>query len=460
MSNSQTMDLTRGSVPKLLARFAWPFLLANLMQSLYNVVDMIVVGQFVGSAGLAAVNTSGLITQLFFSIGAGLASGAQVMISQYKGANDRKSLTETIGTTLSAMGILSFILTVLVIAFASPMLHVVNMPEESFDQGFWYLVICAIGCFFIFGYNSICSILRGMGDSRSPMVFVAVATVVNIVLDLFFVAVIPWGAPGAALATVIAQGVAFAFSVVYLYRRRDQFAFDFRRESFRIIGSRLKMIIKIGVPFVIQFSFINISVLFVVSLVNSYGVAASAAYGVGTRVDNFALLPTNALSSAGATMVGQNIGAGKRERAGKTVWWTLGMGLVIELVLMALIQLFPGAIIRVFDQDPAVIEIGTTYLRYLTLSYVAHACMAGFFSMTNGSGFSALTMVACLFDGLVLRILLAYLFSIVLELGLPGIFLGATIAPFGAAAISGAYFFSGRWKTRAALTDVQPENGD
>lgn len=458
MSNSQTMDLTRGSVPRLLARFAWPFLLANLMQSLYNVVDMIVVGQFVGSVGLSAVNTSGLITQLFFSIGAGLASGAQVMISQYKGANDRRSLTETIGTTLSAMGILSIVLTVLVVVFARPMLHLVNVPEESFSQGYAYLVICAIGCFFIFGYNSVCSILRGMGDSRSPMVFVAVATVVNIVLDLLFVAVIPWGAGGAAAATVIAQAVAFVFSVVYLYRRRETFAFDFHRESFRIIGARLKMIVKIGVPFVVQFSFINISVLFVVSLVNGYGVAASAAYGVGTRVDNFALLPTNALSSAGATMVGQNIGAGKRDRAGKTVWWTLGMGLAIELVLIVLIQAFPGAIISVFDKDPEVIAVGTTYLRYLTLSYVAHAFMAGFFSMSNGSGFSSLTMLACIFDGLVLRISLAYLFSIALGLGLPGIFLGATIAPYGAAAISGAYFFSGRWKTRAALTDTPQGN--
>ena len=453
MSNSQTMDLTHGSVPKLLGRFAWPFLLANLMQSLYNVVDMIVVGQFVGSAGLSAVNTSGIVTQLFFSIGSGLAMGSQVMIAQYKGANDHKSLTETIGTVLSSMVILSIVLAAVVIVFAKPVLRLVNMPAESFDQGYAYLVICAVGCLFIFGYNSICSILRGMGDSRSPMIFVAVATVVNIVLDLLFVAVIPWGAGGAALATVIAQGVAFIFSLVYLYKRRESFAFDFKRKSFRIVGSRVKTILKLGIPFVIQFSFINVSVMFVVSLVNSYGVIASAAYGVGTRVDNFALLPANALSSAGATMVGQNIGAGKRERAGKTVWWTLGMGLAIELVLMALIQLFPGAIIRVFDSDPEVIKIGTTYLRYLTISYVAHAGMAGFFSMTNGSGFSSLTMIACLFDGLFLRISLAYLFSVVLELGLPGIFLGATIAPFGAALVGGIYFFSGKWKSRAALTE-------
>lgn len=456
MSQTQGMDLTRGSVPKLLVRFSWPFLLANLMQSLYNVVDMIVVGQFVGTAGLSAVNTAGLVTQLFFSIGAGLAMGAQVMIAQYKGAGDRKSLTETIGTALTANAVLSVVLAVVTILFARPMLNVVNIPEESYDQGHAYLVICAVGCFFIFGYNSICSILRGMGDSRSPMVFVAVATVVNIALDLLFVAALPWGAGGAALATVLAQGVAFAFSVVYLYRRRDSFAFDFRRSSFRIIGARLKTIIKIGVPFVIQFSFINISVLFVVSLVNDYGVAASAAYGVGNRIDNFALLPTQALSSAGATMVGQNIGADKRDRAGKTVWWTLGIGTGIELVLMALIQLFPGQLVGIFNRDPEVIAIGTTYLRYLTVSYIAHALMAGFFSMTNGSGFSSLTMAACLFDGLVLRISLAALFSIVLDMGLNGIFLGATIAPFGAAAISGAYFFSGRWKTRAALTDKRP----
>ncbi len=454
---SQGMDLTQGSVPRLLARFSWPFLLANLMQSLYNVVDMVVVGQFVGSVGLSAVNTAGLVTQLFISIGSGLAMGSQVMVAQYRGANDNNAIRETTGTTLTSMAALSIVLTIVTIVFAKPMLRAVNIPDESFDQGYAYLVVCAAGCFFIFGYNAICSILRGMGDSRSPMIFVGVATVVNIVLDLLFVAVIPWGAGGAALATIIAQGVAFVFSLVYLYRRRDSFTFDFRRESFRIVGARLKTIVQIGVPFVIQFSFINISVLFVVSLVNGYGVAASAAYGAGTRVDNFALLPTNALSSAGATMVGQNIGAGRRERAGKTVWWTLALGLAIELTLIALIQLFPGQIIRIFNRDAEVVAIGTTYLRYLTISYIAHAFMAAFFSMTNGTGFSALTMVACLFDGLVLRISLAALFSIVLDMGLNGIFLGAMIAPFGAAAISGAYFFSGRWKMRAALTDAAPE---
>ncbi len=447
------MDLTQGSVPKLLLHFTWPFLLANLMQSIYNVVDMIVVGQFVGSAGLSAVNTSGFVTQLFFSIGAGIGMGSQIMIAQFKGADDKHALCETIGTSLTLTGILGAALTVLAIVFARPLLHAVNLPEESFDQGYAYLVICAAGCLFIFGYNSICAILRGMGDSRRPMIFVAVSTVVNIVLDLVFVAVFEWGAGGAAAATVIAQGIAFVFSIVYLFRRRASFVFDFKPASFRMIASRVKTLLKIGLPFVVQFSFINISILFVVSLVNGYGVAASAAYGVGSRVDSFATLPVNATSAAAATMVGQNIGANRRERAGNVVWWTLAINLAIELIVIALVQIFPAPIVKIFNTDTEVVSIGVTYLRWLSISYIAHALMSGFFSMTNGSGFSALTMAACLFDGLVLRISLAALFSIALGMGLNGIFLGAAIAPFGAAAISGTYFFSGRWKTRAALTD-------
>jgi putative MATE family efflux protein len=448
------MDLTRGSVPRLLAHFAWPFLLANLMQSIYNVVDMIVVGQFVGSAGLSAVNNGGFVTQLFFSIGAGLAMGAQVMIAQFKGAGDDKAQSETIGSVLSLTALIGLALMVIVVVFTRPILRLINMPEEAFEQGVDYLVICALGCLFIFGYNSICSILRGLGDSRRPMLFVAVSTVVNIVLDLLFVGVFGWEAGGAAAATVIAQAIAFAFSAVYLYRRRAEFVFDFSRAGFRMVGDRVKTILKIGLPFVVQFSFINISILFVISLVNSYGVAASAAYGVGSRVDSFATLPVNALTAAGATMVGQNIGAGKRKRAGSVVWWSLAIGLTIEAVIIVLVQVFAAQIVKIFNSDPDVVAIGVEYLRWLSISYIAHALMSAFFAMTNGSGFSSLTMVACLFDGLVLRISLAALFSIVLGYGLTGIFIGATIAPFGAATISGVYFFSGRWKTRAALTNT------
>ncbi len=458
MAGQSQMDLTRGSVPRLLAHFAWPFLLANLMQSVYNVVDMIVVGQFVGSAGLSAVNTGGFVTQLFFSIGAGVAMGAQVMIAQFKGADDERAISETVGTGLSLTMLIGVVLTVLVLVFTRPILKLVRIPDESLEQGVDYLFICAIGCVFIFGYNSICSILRGMGDSRRPMLFVAVATAVNIALDLLFVGALGMQAGGAALATVIAQAIAFAFAAVYLYRHREQVDFDFKRSSFRLVGARVKTILKIGLPFVVQFSFINISILFVITLVNGYGVAASAGYGVGSRIDGFATLPVNALTAAGATMVGQNIGAGHRRRAGSVVWWTLGIGLAIEAVIILLVQLFPAQIVRIFNTDPDVVAVGVEYLRWLSISYIAHALMSGFFAMTNGSGFSALTMIACLFDGLVLRISLSALFSITLAVGLRGIFIGSTIAPFGAAAISGAYFFSGRWKTRAALTDQAPQD--
>ena len=460
MANQPGMDLTRGSVPRLLVHFAWPFLLANLMQSVYNVVDMIVVGQFVGSAGLSAVNTGGFVTQLFFSIGAGIAMGAQVMIAQFRGAGDERAQSETIGTSLTLTMLIGVVLTVLVLLFTRPLLKLVRIPAESLEQGVEYLFICAIGCVFIFGYNSICSILRALGDSRRPMLFVAVATAVNIVLDLLFVAVFGWKAGGAAAATVVAQGVAFAFAAVYLYRHREQVDFDFRRASFRLVGERVKTIVKIGLPFIVQFSFINISILFVITLVNGYGVAASAGYGVGSRVDAFATLPVNSLTAAGATMVGQNIGAGHRRRAGSVVWWTLGIGLAIEAVIILAVQLFPAQIVKIFNTDPDVVAVGVEYLRWLSVSYIAHALMSGFFAMTNGTGFSALTMVACLFDGLVLRISLSALFSVALGLGLRGIFVGSTIAPFGAAAISGAYFFSGRWKTRAALTDAAPRESD
>lgn len=451
MATLQNRDLLSGSVPKQLIAFSLPFLAANVLQSVYAVVDMIIVGQFVGSAGLSGVSIGSQIASLFTSTGMGLSMGGQMMLAQFKGAGDEKAQRESIGTMLSFMLLLGIVLAVPCIVLAKPLLTLLRTPGESYRDAYWYFIISALGIVFIFGYNSVCAVLRGLGDSKRPMYFVAVSTVTNILLDLLFVGVMKKGAGGAAAATIIAQGVSFLIAGVYLYIHRESFVFDFKRRSFKIVGARLKTMLKVGIPFALQFSMLMISMLFVVALVNDFGVSASAGYGVGGKVDNFATLPVYAFSSAASTMVGQNIGAKQYDRSRSVVHWCVGLTLCCELVVFALVQIFAPQIVSIFNGEPEVIAVGTSYLHLMAFAYLAHCALDGYQSMANGVGFSMLSFICCTVDGLVVRIPLAYLFGSVLGMGIQGVFLGCMIAPFSAALISGIYFYSGVWKKQSLV---------
>ena len=444
-------SLLSGSVPKQLLLFSLPFLGANVLQSVYSVVDMIIVGRFVGSAGLSGVSVGSQITSLFTSIGTGLTMGGQMMLAQFKGAGDEKAQKETIGTMLSFMLLLGLCLTIICLPLAGTLLTLLNTPEESFGDARNYFIICAVGIVFIFGYNSVCSVMRGLGDSRRPMYFVGVSTVVNLLLDLLFVGAFRMGAGGAALATIIAQGISFLSASVYLYLHRAGFVFDFRRSSFRIIGGRLKMMLKVGIPFALQFSMLMISMLFVVSMINTYGVTASAGYGVGGKVDNFATLPVYAFASAAATMAGQNIGARQIDRARSAVRWCVVLCFACEAVVFALVQIFAAQIVGIFNSEPEVIAVGVQYLRIMAFAYLAHCLLDGYQSMANAVGFSMLSFICCTVDGLIVRIPLALLFGNVLGLGLKGVFLGCMLAPWSAGLISLGYFISGVWKKQSLI---------
>lgn len=451
MATLQNRDLLSGSVPKQLIAFSLPFLAANVLQSVYAVVDMIIVGQFVGSAGLSGVSVGSQIANLFTSTGMGLSMGGQMMLAQFKGAGDEQAQKESIGTMLSFMFLLGVCLSIPCILLARPLLTLLHIPAESYRDAYWYFIISALGIVFIFGYNSVCAVLRGLGDSKRPMYFVAVSTVTNILLDLLFVGVMHKGAGGAAAATIIAQGISFLSAGIYLYLRRSSFVFDFKRQSFKIIGARLKTMLKVGVPFALQFSMLMISMLFVVSMVNDFGVSASAGYGVGGKVDNFATLPVYAFSSAASTMVGQNIGAKQYDRAKSVVHWCVVLTLACELVVFVLVQILAPQIISIFNGEPEVVAVGTAYLHLMAFAYLAHCALDGYQSMANGVGFSMLSFICCTVDGLIVRIPLAWLFGSVLGMGIQGVFLGCMLAPFSAALISGIYFYSGIWKKQSLV---------
>lgn len=451
MTKSANLDLTTGSIPKLLIRFSIPFLIANLLQSVYSLVDMVIVGQLMGSIGLAGVSNASTVTSLFTTIGTGLSMGGQIILAQFQGAGDKQGQKETIGTMFTSMLIMSILIPIVCFLVGDPILRLMNTPEEAYTETWNYFIVCACGTIFIFGYNAVCAVLRGMGDSTRPMIFVGIASVVNIVLDLIFVGPLQWGAGGAAAATALSQGVSFVCSLVYLIRRKEGFVFDFKLASFKVVGSRLKMILKVGVPLALQFSVLMISMMFVMSIVNGFGVTAAAAYGVGGKISGFATIPVYAFSSAASTMVGQNIGAGNIDRARSSVNWTVGMLLLIEGVIFIITQLIPGPLVRLFNSDPEVVEIGILYLRIMSFTYIAHCFLDGYTSIANGVGYSMLALISVAFDGVFLRVGLSYLFAIVLDMGINGVFIGGAIAPFGAGIICAYYFFSGRWKKRSLV---------
>lgn len=328
-----------------------------------------------------------------------------------------------------------------------------NTPAESYAGARAYTLVCFAGLFFVFGYNVVSATLRGMGDSRRPLLFIAVAAVANLILDLIFIAVFHWGPFGAALATVIGQGLSFVISLIYLYHRREAFGFDFKRESFRVHKSRLIPMVKIGCPMALQYSAVALSMLFVKSYINSYGVLASTVTGVGDKLRSMASIITRAMGTAGSSMVGQNIGAGKLDRVKRVVAVSAAVCLSACLVLSAVVLLFPEAIFSVFNTEPEVLAMARDYMPSLAIAFLTLAAMAPFNAVVNGTGFATLAMTIGLVDGVIARVGLSILLGVYLDWGIKGFWYGNALAGFVAAAIGGAYFFSGKWKTRRLLVN-------
>ena len=317
---------------------------------------------------------------------------------------------------------------------------------EALADAHAYCMVCCAGMVFIFGYNGICAILRGMGESRLPMYFVGVAAVINVVLDLLFVAVFSMGASGAALATVIAQGCSFALALVCLYRRRESFHFDFRPASFRPQADRCRGLFKLGIPMIIQSVMIAISVMFVNAHVNTFGVAASAVDGVGNKLNTISFTLTNALGVAAAAMIGQCFGARKHDRLKKVFWYTTAISMSIFVVLACVSLLFPEQLFRLFTSDESVIAYASGFMRIAVLYYLANCTMLTPYSLLEGTGSAGLSLIIGILDGVVARIGLCWLLGA--KFGLYGFWLGSALAGFVTTIGGSIYYFSGKWKTK------------
>ncbi len=441
-------DLTTGSVTKQLLKFAGPFILANLLQNLYNMVDMIIVGQFVGSSGLSAVSIGGDILHLATFIVMGFGSAGQILIAQYVGSGRRDKLSSTIGTMFSFLTIVAVIMMAIGLGFRDLLLDLLNTPAEAYPQAQDYCTVCYIGLIFIYGYNIVSSVLRGMGDSKRPLVFIAIAAIMNLILDLVFVAGLGMESFGAALATVIGQGFSFVVSIIYLYRRRASFGFDFKPKSFRIDVSGLKALAKLGVPLALQMSAITISSMFVNSYINSYGVVVSAVTGVGNKIALVMSVITQSFGTAGSSMVGQNFGAGKFDRIKKVIWISMFINLGFALVLTVIMLINPQGVFSLFNTDPEVLAMASVYAPIAILNFFGFATRNPFMALINGLGHGKLSLLIGICDGIVARIGLAMLLGLVFDMGIMGFWLGSVCAGYVPTIIGLIYYCTGRWKNR------------
>ena len=444
-------DLTQGPILKKLVLFALPFMAANLLNTLYTLVDLAIIGKFLGSEALAAASNGGQIVLILYAIGIGLGGGGQILISQLTGAGKRNESQSTIGT-LVTFGMLSAVFTMLIaLFFARPMLELINTPPEAIDQGVEYLHACAFGFVFCVGFNTFSAVLRGMGDSRTPFLISAVCAVMNVVLDLLLVAVIPMGVAGAALATAISQFFSFIFAVCYLYRRREQFGFDFKLRSFQIYGDKLKIVLKLSVPLMVSSISISISLIFINSFVNPYGVVPAAVHGVGSKLSTLMQVVTHAIQPAVGAFVGQNMGAGKPDRARKVVWCALGIGLACWAVVASICLIFPKAVFGLFSNDPAVLNLAVDYLKINVWNFLAWAIMSPALGLMAGVGASTLQLGVSLLDGVVARISLSLLFGVTLSMGLSGFWIGSTMATYVTVILAWLFFFFGHWQNRSLV---------
>ncbi|CZR73677.1 TPA: MATE family efflux transporter [Clostridioides difficile] len=440
-------DLTTGHEGKSIFFFAMPMLIGSLFQQLYNTADSIIVGRFIGKEAMAAVSGANPIMFLLVAALMGVSLGFSILVSQFYGSGDLKKVKATIDTTYILLFIGSILISILGIVFGGPMLKLMNTPESVFAQSKLYLTIIFSGILFSAGYNSVSAILRGLGDSVTPLYFLIIATILNIVLDLTFIVVLRMGVEGVALATIMAQAVSFIISIIYLNKKHE--VLKFKIEGIVYDNKIFKDGLRLGLPSGVQQMLFSIGNMALQFLVNSYGTSAMAAFGAGLRIENFISLPIMNLGSAVSTFVAQNIGAGENERVKKGIRESIKMTLVLAVTVIALILLFRENLIALFNTDKDVIKIGSSYLfiigpffLFIGTSFVLSSAMKG----AGDSMFALISSIVSLWLG---RLPASYMLS--KFFGTDGIWMGI---PFGwtlGLIVTVIYYKKGHWKTKAIV---------
>jgi len=402
----QAQDMTVGSPTRNLIRFSVPLLIGNMAQQLYSTVDSIVVGNYVGDNALAAIGASGPVINLLLVLFMGVSVGASVMASQYFGAKERENLSQTVGTTITATLACTAFVMILGPIITRPVMSLLDTPQDIFDMACDYMLILFLGFIGSAFYNVISGVLRGLGDSIMPLVFLLVACVLNIGLDVWFVAGFKMGVAGAAWATIISQFISGVLCMIRLLRMKEHFTVTLHTLVPR--AAFVKRLCRLGLPSGLTQAIFSFAMIIVQNLTNSFGTAVLAANTVVMRVDGFAMMPNFTFGSAMTTYTGQNMGAGRLDRTEKGAKSGLIMGVSVSVVLVGLILLFGKYLMLLFTDTPEVIEIGQRMLRTLALGYIAMSVTQILSGVMRGAGDTMTPMWISIITTVVVRVPVAY----------------------------------------------------
>ncbi|KNF07701.1 putative efflux protein, MATE family [Gottschalkia purinilytica] len=439
-------NLTEGNIYKSLISFSIPFIIANLMQALYGTADLLIVGLFTDTVGLSSVAIGTQVMQIVNGLITGLTMGGTILVGQYYGARKNKDTSETIGTMLTLGIFISLLITGLMFISTKHLLNILQTPSEAYADATRYVLIASSGIIFIFGYNSISAILRGLGDSKRPVYFIAIACVFNIVLDLILVGAFNMRAAGAALATIVSQGISMILAIIYLSRRK--FIFEFKRKNFIVNKDKMLKLLKLGGPLSLQEVLLWMSFLVIAAIANSLGVSESAAVGIVAKFEVFSMLPPMAMSYALASLTAQNIGANQPERASKALNISILISLVCSLFFFVWAQLHPQSIMGIFKADKDVVKAGTDYLKTFSIDFMLVAIKFNLNGFLNGSGRTTFAMINGILSSILVRVPMAFLLAITFLKGLIGLGLAAPIASVVSIVVSTIYIRTNKWKEK------------
>ena len=408
MTNDQS-DFTQGSILKKLVTFMMPVLGALILQAAYGAVDLLVVGRFGSTSGLSAVSTGSQVLNLVTFVVIQTAMGITVLIARYLGEKKPEQIGSVIGGSAIVFTIISVVLFVVMVGFARLISILMQAPTEAVDLTTTYVRICGAGIFFIVAYNLLSAIFRGLGDSKSPLLFVLVACIINIFGDLALVAGLHMDAAGAAIATVAAQACSVVFAVILLMKK--QLPFEITKKDFRL-NIQCQRFLEIGLPLALQEFLTQISFLALCAFVNRLGLEASSGYGVACKIVNFAMLVPSALMQSMASFVSQNVGAGKLKRARQSMLTGIGVGLVVGCFVFALVMLKGDVLTGFFSTDEAVIQNGFAYLKGFAPETIVTAVLFSMIGYFNGNNKTVWVMTQGLIQTLLIRLPFAYIMSI------------------------------------------------
>lgn len=449
MRNKNITDMTVGSPAKHIIQFTIPLLLGNLFQQLYNMVDSIVVGNFVGANALAAVGACGSMNFLFFSLSSGLAIGIGIIVAQFFGAGDEKNVRSTIANSIYVLVGAAVLVSMLGILLCPWILRLLQTPDTIIKDSILYMRTTCAGILFIAAYNGVAAILRALGDSRTPLYFLIVSSIINVVLDLVFVLGFHWSVFGVALATIVAQAVSAITCIIYAYKKIDYFRLTTEQLQFKpqIVANSFK----IGVPIALQNSMIAVSCMVLQGVVNTFGETIMASYTIIGRIEQIVQQPFSSLGAALTTYSGQNVGAGKPDRVQKGFRQATLMVFVFSICLIPIAWLFGEEIVGIFVKESEVIAIGAKALRINSLCYFGLGMIYVPRAVLNGCGDTGFAMINGITE-VICRVLFSKVLTGIPILGYWGIWLTTGATWVTTAVVCIVRYLQGMWKVKSVVS--------